>query len=204
MTSALRKLELRIGRLRLPIYTVIFFWFLLASGGGLFLLVGLICAMIHEVGHIAAAKICRAEVLSLTVYPCGADMRLGGGVRGYLSEAFISGGGAMANVFTAIILLIVGGFVASEVVSYAVFCSMSLAFLNLIPIRGLDGGNILKYMLLMRLDGKTVDGVLCFISWGMLFFLWIAAAYILLLCHGSPSLFFMVCGVFVFNFAREK
>ncbi len=191
----MRKLELRIGRVILPWYTVLFFLAVLSGSSGILTLICLACAALHELGHVIAARLCGVPVLGLIIYPCGGDMRLGG-VRSYFADALISVGGAAANVMTALVLLFLSKFTASFYVSYAVFCSAALAILNMLPINGLDGGDIVRCLLNVFFGCKAANKVLSLISGMLLFALWIASVYIFLICDGSPSLFFMVCGVF--------
>ena len=200
------KFSIRIRRVTIPWYSAVFFFFLLIGDRHGYTAVGLFFALLHEIGHIIAALICRVRIENVTLFPCGADMRLGSSMRSYLADAFIAGAGATMNIILALGIHFTEAFVSSadavRLLNYSVGCNISLAVINLMPVRHLDGGNLISALLLCRHDPAVTEKTLGFLSLISLFVMWVAAVYILFVKDGSPSLFMLVCVMFASIFLR--
>jgi len=155
----------------------------------------LVSALLHELGHYAAARLFGVAVERITVYPFGADMRLSGRLRSYGTDIAIAAAGAAVNLLLAAVGFSLGreAFVAANLL---------LAFINLLPIEGLDGGVILRAA--AEGMGRRGDRFLAVTSFICLLFLWMAAVYILLVTDGDPSLFVLSCGLFVSVFLQRR
>lgn len=159
------------------------------------LLLPLVSALLHELGHYGAACVLGVRVERITVYPFGADMRLSSALRSYPADLIIAASGAAVNL----LLAGVGYAVGSELLTA---CNLLLAGVNLLPVKGLDGGTILLTLAGMwGWQGERLVKITSFIG---LFCLWLAAVYILLMAGGDPSLFVLACGLFTSVFLRGR
>lgn len=178
--------------------TIIFLIILSISGVGYEGIVTLICALIHELGHYFAARICRTAPTRIIIYPFGADMVLPVGLRSYKADIFIALCGPSLNL----ILLFLG--ITLSLGEFFCACNLALAFINLMPIKGLDGGTVLENLLLTFLTPKTAERVLLGVTFFILFFLYLFSVYFLFSGVGDPSLFIIVCALFVGTVMRKR
>ncbi len=182
-------------KIRIPFYTLFFYLLLILRDRGIGTMVSLSSALLHELGHGAAAYLTGTKIETITVYPFGADMRLAPGLRAYRTDAVIAGAGAAVNLLLALL----GGLMKWPML---IACNLFLAFVNLLPIEGLDGGLLL--LTLARRHGFEGEKPLKVTSFFCLLFLWMAAVYVLLIAEGDPSLFVLACGLFISIFLRRK
>ncbi|MBO5946360.1 MAG: hypothetical protein J6Q69_07120 [Clostridia bacterium] len=110
-----------------------------------------LCAALHEIGHLGAALMVSQRNLPLpraTVFGFKIDT---GALLSYNEELFIALGGPLVNA--ALFLLLLPFFFIEYIKILAVF-NLFCALSNLIPIRGYDGFRILN-TLLVRRDGGS-------------------------------------------------
>ena len=89
-------------------------------------------ALLHEIGHLTAARLTHVPIAAVTVYPFGADIRLAPGLRSYRTDALIALAGAAANLLLAGVGALIGGAAGL----FLTPCNLTLAGLNLLPIDG--------------------------------------------------------------------
>lgn len=149
----------------------------------------LTAAVIHELGHVAAALI------------SGAKFRFGGaGLAGisieyscmnlsYKNELIIAVSGALFNIITAVVSGIVNKFCYQNLsLTFFVMCNFILALMNIFPAKAFDGGTILKCILLMIFTEETSEKLHKIITSIFAVILWISAVYIQLILGGNLSL----------------
>jgi Zn-dependent protease len=181
-------------KIRIPFYTVLFYALLILQNGGSNTAISLGSALLHELGHGSAALALGVEVERVTLYPFGADMILSARLRSYGTDAAIAAAGAAVNLLLALLGAVLRW-------PMLIACNLVLAFLNLLPIEGLDGGVL--FLTLMHRHGIAGKTALKISSFFCLFFLWMAAVYILMVGEGDPSLFVLACGLFISVFLRR-
>ena len=88
-------------KFKVPTITVIFLtaWFVAAPN--MITAATLAAAAVHELGHIAAAKLMRIGISSITLLPLGADISFSR-MRSYREEFVTASAGAAVNLVTAI------------------------------------------------------------------------------------------------------
>lgn len=131
----------------------------------------LLCALCHELGHLAAMKLCRVPGRKITLGAEGAVIHTV--FPDYKKEILCAAAGPVAGaVFGAIFL---------RLAPRAAIISFLLSAVNLLPLYPLDGGRILRASLLLCCSEttaakvqRTVTIVLCCVL--MLLACW-AAAY---------------------------
>lgn len=175
---------------------IIFLVLLSLSGEGHEGIVTLFCAVMHELGHYFAACLYHAPPTRIVIYPFGADMELPVGLRSYKSDVFI----ALAGPFFNLILLFLG--ITLSLGEFFCACNLALAFINLMPVRGLDGGTVLTNILLSFLLPKTAERIVSGVTFTILFLLYLFSVYFLFSGKGDPSLFVIVCALFASSFLK--
>lgn len=155
------------------------------------------CSLIHELGHYFAALTVGARVKAFILYPFGAEMKLTV-LRSYKNDIIISLFGPLINIFAALI----GHFLGLG--SFFVLYNLTLAFLNLLPIKHLDGGSILSALLLTQLDPNHTEKIVTSVSFLLLIVLWVLSVYIFMMKGGSPSLFFIAVTLFATTFLKNE
>ena len=155
--------------------------------------------IIHEMGHILAARLCGVRMRALRVDLFGARLHLAG-MMSYRREATVAAAGPLFNLLTAAILLSgAKGNVASYLAgdgggSILALSSLALAAINLLPVRSLDGGRILRCTLAPLIGERAADSLLTLGTALCLGGLWAFSVYALLRVGEMLSLFaFSVC-----------
>ncbi|MGI6030624.1 MAG: hypothetical protein ACOX7F_03870 [Eubacteriales bacterium] len=129
-------------------------------------LLGLVCALLHELGHLVGLVLCGGYLKEIRIHAFGVEIRTGGTrFMGYPQECFICAMGPFMNL----LLLLAGwkwmALTGTEMALY--FCGINLALLviNLLPARSLDGGRILRAALLQWCPYPVACGVCRAVEW---------------------------------------
>ncbi len=142
-------IELPRHGIRINIFVPVGALFLLLLNGVLAFTVMLLAVVVHELGHILAAKLCKAHI-------CRFDIELWGGklqYEGFLSykqELFIALGGIILNTLTAPLGLLLGLY--GRLFFYSSLC---YAAVNAIPAPTLDGAVALSCILRIKTDIRS-------------------------------------------------
>ncbi len=151
------------------------FWFcfmltfgVLVDGGGL-LLMGLCAALCHELSHIVFMRVVGIKPTGLYLSWAGGKITRAEQGSSYPREivALLAGSG-MNFVLAAIFW----GSTRSNGVLFSAINFVMGSF-NLLPVRGLDGGDVVKNMLLWRFPHKSCEALITFLSVIGLGVLWI-------------------------------
>lgn len=99
----------------------------------------LTAAVLHECGHLAALFLAGGRPTRMILHPFGGEIEYGGRLFSYPQSMFLSLAGPAVNLLCAPACLLSPPFLR-------VFglCSLGLGLFNLLPVRGLDGGEILE------------------------------------------------------------
>lgn len=183
-----------------PVTAVLFLLFMLYDRSVL-IFITFLTAGIHESGHLLMMKWQHVELESVTLHFFGADIRKRRKELSYTADLAVSLGGILANL-TALALLL--PFSYDPVIKLFVFCNFTLASMNALPIRPLDGGEALASLLLFLLPRHYALRISHAVSFLFLVLLWCAAVYILMFSGGNPSLFFISVYLFGSFFLSES
>lgn len=175
-----------------PLFVALLCVLLLIDTTGL-MLSGLICALLHESGHLCAMQICGVTIEKIVFYPCGIDIRREKSKTSYKKDLCISVGGCIVNLITACVCY---PFLNKNFVFSIFISSIALCIFNMIPIRGLDGEQALKYLLLMKYPPNTVIKVTNIISIVSVVLLFAICVCLWVSLKLSPLL--LVCAVYLF------
>lgn len=164
------------------------------------LLLGL-AALIHELGHLAAAVACGVRITGMRLDLFGARLELPG-LLSYRQELLVALGGPAANLLTAAVLSrawtacgcpVCGASPSLSgwalVLGVLLPASLGLCAVNLLPVATLDGGRILSCLLSLTLGADAARRVLRLLSLFLLSLLWLLSVYALLRAGQFLSLF---------------
>lgn len=178
----------RLPRVRVSANTLLLVAFLAIFDRGFTLIVPLLAALLHELGHIVVMLCCGIEIRQIKVSLFGAEIS-GADVEraGRAAQIAVYAAGAAANLVCGLVAECFGfGFFAD--------CSYALAAVNLLPIETLDGGCIVAAVFSNCKYGHIIIRLLSGLS---LFLLWLASSYLLLLYGGNLSLLMLIVYLFV-------
>lgn len=144
-------IEIRPCGIRLNLLVPVGLFFLLLLNGAVASAVMLFAAVLHEAAHILCANAVGAPIVRFDIEPWGGKL-LYGGMTSYRQELAISSAGIVANLLTAPIGLISPFGVYGRLFFYSSLC---YALVNLIPMKGLDGGETMRCLIAMQ--SKTSD-----------------------------------------------
>ena len=136
-------------------------------------LLTLLAALLHEAGHLITARALGIGVAEITLLPLGADIRFS----------------RLPTYREALLLL---PLTAHSAARYFVCSSLALAAINLLPIRSLDGGTVLRGVLSARLPEHRVSPVITALSAASLTVLWLCSVY-LMLCSCTGVELWAIC-----------
>ena len=161
-------------------------------------LIPLCVAIIHELGHVLSAKLRKVRLESLDIGIFGARINLDHAIYSYDDEIAVCIGGPLINLISADIALILAHTlgILNETLYFFIFASLSLALINLLPIKSFDGGRILFAMLAKHLSLERAEHIIDVSSFISLFLLWAISLYLLLRTSASLSLFIFSISVF--------
>lgn len=148
----------------------------------------LLAASIHEIGHCLALFIFHVPISSFRLSLAGARLDADLGLISYKKEIFIYLAGPLFNLIGAAISFVLVRKFFSLPLLYFFFCNALLSFLNLFPVRGLDGYESLFSALCQRSDPARADTILSPISHFFSFLLFFLGAVTLIRFHNASLL----------------
>jgi len=105
----------------------------------------LLCAFVHELGHLLAMLCCRVPIGRITIDFCGAVIEAV--FPSYKTEFICAAAGPVAGVILGTVLL--------RLLPKAAVISFLLSFINLLPLSTLDGGRMLRSVLCICFDEES-------------------------------------------------
>lgn len=127
---------------------------------------GLLCAAVHELGHLAVIKACKAPVGEISLRLFGIRIRMRANTRlSYRQELCIALAGSMANLALAAGAygLFRAGVCPRQAGAVALF-SLIIGGFNLLPMAALDGGTALEAALCTRIRPERASMVINILS----------------------------------------
>ncbi len=150
-----------------------------------------LAAILHELGHAVAAWGWSVPIRVLRMDLFGARMELGG-LTGYAAEMAVAAGGPVVSLTVAALAYPVGSAWAGAYLFSSV--SLGLGLLNLLPVRGLDGGRMLSCALSLAAGERVADVTLRITTGVALGGLWLLSVYALLRVGEALTMFtFALC-----------
>ncbi len=161
----------------------------------------LTAALVHETGHLIAAKAMKIPVIALEIGKTGASIKICSSLISFGKEFCLCAAGPATNLVT--------GWASRRIFSYPFFewffaVSVMLAAINLLPIDGFDGGRMLACLASWLFGVRAAHIATSFCSLCSLILLWIVSVYLLLRYGTSLSLFVFTLSVFYRVFIDER
>lgn len=192
-------------------YTIIVFLMSFLFGNDHNVLLALIiCAIIHETGHLICAKILKIKIREIVIDIGGAKIYPYSNTYPYSHELLLSFSGPLANIICVYII----HFISNEsrhlqnfsknlengalsFIELVLIFSLLQSFLNLLPISNLDGGRILKCILCILFSQRIGEIFIRITTIIFSIILWIISVYFLVGSGSGISLFvFSICMFF--------
>lgn len=168
-------------------------------------LIPLIAALLHEFGHIFAAKARKVNLDKFNIGIFGARLSMNSSLCSYKDEITICAAGPLTNLIFAYLtkLLMIYFQIESPIFNIFIFSSISLAVINLLPIRSFDGGRILYSIISNLSTPQKAEHTVEALSFFLLFTLWCISVYLLLKTSASLSLFIFSSYLFISLFVKS-
>lgn len=153
------KLKLFSVELRVSYPAVAFFTLALICDKNKTMLICLLCSLFHEAGHIAAMKLSGAKLKSVSLNLGDVAINADSTTLSYNAEVFVTISGVAVNFILSGVSFAVYS-VSKDNISFSFGVSnMLIGVFNLLPVRFLDGGQLLMYLLQKRFTPKICDKI---------------------------------------------
>ena len=161
----------------------------------------LICSVtLHELGHIIVARLRGIRLSEMKLGIFGASITPCDQLFSYADEILLCLGGPVMN-FLSVAICISTGIGKSTLF---IMSSLALGILNMLPIKGFDGGRILYAFLLILISPRTARALSNVISFIFIFTLWCFSVYLLLRRAATLTLFVFSASVFAKMFISDE
>ena len=120
----------------------------------------LLAALIHEGGHLAAARLFKMPLSSLTADVSGVRFSFSANLASYKKDALLALAGPAANLLAALLLIPLLRHFPREEIFFLFFAQIGAMALNLLPLETLDGGRALYALLCLFFSPGAATGTL--------------------------------------------
>ncbi len=192
------------------------------------LLVYLLAALLHELGHLLAAKRMRIPLKGIELGFSGVRICVEKGLTGYADEFLMALWGPMASLlaaYAAFLLSLTAGISREQLLSSAaaflesglaaesgpagimgffMLASLLQAYSNLLPVNGFDGGRLLFCALACFFDESRAERVTAILSALSAFVLWTAALYLMLRIAAGLAVYIFAACIFASAVQRTE
>lgn len=177
---------------------ILFFPILAASILGRFFLlfsISFICALLHELAHVAVAIRLGVGVSNVQIQPFGVCAHLKSSIiKNPWHEIAVAICGPLTNFIICSVLSLFSHFYSDyqEIISYAFCCNLAMASINLLPCLPLDGGRIVRSFLTLIFGALPAYNFIVKLSRFVILLLICLSVYMLLTSSFNFSLILIV------------
>lgn len=197
-------------KLKISPLSLVFVFLLFFSDFSVYTAIVLLAAAAHEAGHLIAMRILGCKIHSICLYPFGVDIKANVLHLCYAKELWVYISGPLVNfvcfaVFYMLALVLPSSTITTPFVFFA-FSSFLLFFVNLLPIKTLDGGKSL-YCLLCLCGKKSllnIDSICDLACWISIFILLIFALFVLHITNYNFSLLIFCAYLIISIYAKNS
>ena len=150
--------------------------------------------VIHELGHIFAARLVRVPLVSVGQKLTGLSLVFDFSHVGFFAEEFVHSGGAVFGIISAFAAALTN---ARSLYAFTGI-SLTLAAVNLLPLSSFDGGAILSSILSAFFLPDTVWRITKTVSAVTLVILWTSVLWTELRVGANLGLIVFVCGIMIY------
>ena len=155
----------------------------------------LTAVLLHELGHLLCARLMGIPLTGCSVRACGALLTFDFSQTSYRREGCVHLAGAGMGLCSAVLAAAVFG----DSAAYFSGISVTLAAVNLLPVRGFDGGGVLHCLLSAFFSPETADRIGRTVSLLVVLFLWTAVLWVELRVRADAALLCFVVYVMIFQ-----
>lgn len=160
-----------------------------------------VAALIHECGHLIAARFLKIPIRCIKLDIFGAIIETDTLLCSYKKEAALSLAGPVANIFSVAILSI---FFPYFDIDFFKIVSLFFAIINLLPAKDFDGGRAVFCLLLSKLNSSMATALIDISSFLCVFILWTISVYFIMRTGSYLSLFVFSAALFSKLFLSHK
>ncbi len=185
-------------------FPLLFLAWAVRSLNTMFMAYSIVC--VHELFHLFAALIVKERIGSVILLPFGMTLRLSARViRHTGKEIFIALAGPFSNLLMLLVGRLVESFFSVTPLSLWMFqvLNLSVLGLNLLPCLPLDGGRVLKAILIRRLGYLDAISMMRKIGKVLTILIFLAGLFLLFLSRFNVSLL-MVASFLVLHMTEEQ
>ena len=182
-------------------------------------------AAIHEIGHIAAARVLGVKIKDISFDFSGLRISVDERLTSYSDEIWLAAAGPVSNLLSAFAVTV---FIKSSrrevltafevahdflesgkpsvdgICAFFIVASCVQALINLLPIKTFDGGRIL-YCLLAHALGENVSETVISITSGIFaFVLWTVSLYLMLRISSGLGIYIFSASIFSMTLINDK
>jgi len=151
--------------------------------------------MLHEMGHVSAARSMGIDVYEVELLPYGGVARMEELSKyGGFAEALISAAGPAVSLALAMVCYLLKGY--SELFEFAYAFNLIIGLFNLAPVIPLDGGRIARNAMIFFMGYRQATRILAYAGKAAAFAL--AGLNIRLFASGSRSAAFLIAAIFIY------
>lgn len=167
-------------------------------------LLGILFAILHEMGHLAAMMLSKEPVRSIFFGLVNIGITSENCEENLEKNIFIFASGPLVNLILALCFFIFYNLSGAFVFKTAVMQNLFLAGLNLLPISSLDGGKIFKIILLKKFDFALAEKISSVVSIIFLVPVFVCGFLVLFNFKYNFSLLIIGCYLISYIFCRES
>ena len=189
---------------RISLFAVLAFAAALAADCSVFTVLIFVAAFVHELGHLICLKTNGVNIYGITVLPFGAVIRSDAEKLTYRKEAQAALAGPFAGLCAAAVSGVLFFVFRDPYTLFFAAANMTLSFVNLVPVRTLDGGRALEALAFSRMPFEKAESFAENVSYGAFVFLTFASLGLLAFTGCNFSLvIFCVC-LFVSAYGKRN
>ncbi len=192
------------SRIYISIFALVLVPIIIISEDAPFFFVALVGALMHEFAHIAAMKMYGAKLERVSVYPCGADIRADTSSLTYRKEAAVFLSGPFMSLVLAAVSFVFYGYCGGMYLLSFALSNTAFFVVNILPVRGLDGGRTLEALLSEKYDIDLTQRICETVSTVFFAVLCALALSLLFLSGYNLSLVFVCSYLFLAGFVKQK
>lgn len=151
----------------------------------------LVSSFLHELGHLYMMHIFGRNVRSVSVSPFEISIKSDTKVLSKSQEILITVAGVAVNFFLSLIAFIFLLFFDSNILFDIIMCNLCIGVFNLLPIRSLDGGQLLSVLLCDKFAPDTCDKIMNILSVILIIPIATAGYYVLFVSRYNYSILFI-------------
>lgn len=192
------------SKLYISVFALMIAAILVFSVDATFFYIAIAGALIHELAHVAAMKKLGAKILRIFVYPFGADIKADTSQLSYRAEMVVAAAGPAASFLLSLLSYII--YSRTDMVLFLAAALSNFVFfaVNILPVRGLDGGRILISVLMLHCSDEHAYKLYDMISTAAFGFLCLLSLVFLYLSGYNISLVFVCAYLFISGYTKQK